>query len=417
MTDANQLLTEIGNKLDELANQAVNIISDDRSFMEIWGWNCPAINRHDFARIIRKPRMLIDAMENKEVSDEDIARLQAIPAQLAYFQGNTLPNLPGGNAFHVYLTTLSMIDNLTDILSEYVKADPNWEEIKDKKLLPSAVIKRLRDAETTITGIVNSTDNLNAQIRAINAAHNAAESLPADQENLRQARQQVADILKAAQTDSAAAALSKNDAADILVEIKGIEEESKQVLQAAGVAYQASTTKGLGEEFGLRAGELSRQVKWLGGGLVVVLVAIACLSYYRANQVHDLLMDESFQMYKIWPEIGVSIGSLVAPIWLAWMITKQIGQRFRLAEDYAFKASVAKAFAGYKAEAAQLDKDFEKRLFRSALDRVEEPPLRYVEDANHGSPLQDFIAFVLNLKGIRKNLGELKPNDTAVAVE
>lgn len=263
MADANQLLTEIGNKLDELANQAVNIVSDDRSFMEIWGWNNPAINRHDFARIIRKPRVLIDAMENKAVSDDDIVRLQAIPAQLGYFQGNTLPQLPGGNAFHVYLTTLSMIDNLTDILSEYVKSDPNWEEIKDKKLLPSAVIKRLRDAETTITGIVNSTDNLNAQIRAINAAHNAAESLPADQENLRQARQQVADILKAAQADSAAAALNKNDAADILVEIKGIEEESKKVLQAAGVAYQASTTKGLGEEFGLRAGELSHQVKCL----------------------------------------------------------------------------------------------------------------------------------------------------------
>jgi hypothetical protein len=36
--------------------------------------------------------------------------------------------------------------------------------------------------------------------------------------------------------------------------------------------------------------------------------------------------------------------SVGAPLWFAWLATKQIGQRFRLTEDYALKATVAKAY-------------------------------------------------------------------------
>lgn len=73
------------------------------------------------------------------------------------------------------------------------------------------------------------------------------------------------------------------------------------------------------------------------------------------------------------------------------MATKQISQRFKLAEDYDFKASVAKAYEGYKKEAAKIDKEFEARLFNVALTRLEEAPLRLVESANHGSPSHEFL--------------------------
>jgi hypothetical protein len=417
MEDATQILTDISTKLDELANQAVNMVSDDRSFMEIWGWNCPAMNRHDFAKMLRKPMVLIAEMTSKDVSEEDFNRLQFIPPQLAYYQGNTLPNLPGGNAFHVYLTTESLISNLEDILSKYVKYDPNWEEIKDKKLVPSAVITRLRNLETTISGMMSSTANLTEKMDAINSAHSAAEALPADQEQLRQARVDVEDLLKIAQTDAGATKNLRDEASNILGAMKDVENQSNEILKNAGVAYQASTAVGLGKEFDTRAKALAKEVKFLGVGLTVTLIIIAVISFFRADSIHELLMSKNFQPEKIWMEIGVSIGSLLAPVWLAWMLTKQIGQRFRLAEDYGFKASVAKAFAGYKAEAAHLDESFAKRLFESALDRIEEAPLRYVETENHGGPLQDFIAFLLNLKGIRKNLEQVSKGDLTVIPE
>jgi hypothetical protein len=80
-----------------------------------------------------------------------------------------------------------------------------------------------------------------------------------------------------------------------------------------------------------------------------------------------------------------------APVWFSWLATKQIGQRFRLAEDYAFKASVAKAYEGYKLEATRLDPNFEKRLFASALTRLDEAPLRLVETGSPGSPWHELI--------------------------
>ena len=78
-------------------------------------------------------------------------------------------------------------------------------------------------------------------------------------------------------------------------------------------------------------------------------------------------------------------------MWFAWMATKQIGQRFRLAEDYAFKASVAKAYEGYRKEAARIDEAFEARLFSSALTRLEEAPLRLMEQTTHGSPWHELV--------------------------
>lgn len=83
--------------------------------------------------------------------------------------------------------------------------------------------------------------------------------------------------------------------------------------------------------------------------------------------------------------------SVIAPLWFAWLATKQISQRFKLAEDYDFKASVAKAYEGYKKEAAKIDEEFEARLFNVALTRLEEAPLRLVNSVNHGSPTHEVI--------------------------
>ncbi|MNV99006.1 hypothetical protein D3C71_1943230 [compost metagenome] len=79
-------------------------------------------------------------------------------------------------------------------------------------------------------------------------------------------------------------------------------------------------------------------------------------------------------------------------MWFAWVSTKQIGQRFRLAEDYGFKASVAKAYEGYRKEAARIDEAFEAKLFSIALTRLDEAPLRTVEAETPGSPWHELFA-------------------------
>jgi len=87
----------------------------------------------------------------------------------------------------------------------------------------------------------------------------------------------------------------------------------------------------------------------------------------------------------------LSILSIGAPVWFAWIATKQIGDRFKLSEDYAFKASISRAYEGYRREAARLDPDLEVSLLASALGRLDELPLRLVEAKTHGSPLHELL--------------------------
>lgn len=60
--------------------------------------------------------------------------------------------------------------------------------------------------------------------------------------------------------------------------------------------------------------------------------------------------------------------------------------------DYAFKASISRAYEGYRREAARIDKDLEARLLASALTRLDEVPLRVVETVTHRSPWHELMA-------------------------
>ncbi|EPY4131494.1 hypothetical protein ACXDI5_000161 [Klebsiella variicola] len=88
----------------------------------------------------------------------------------------------------------------------------------------------------------------------------------------------------------------------------------------------------------------------------------------------------------------LSILSIGGPVWFAWLATKQIGQRFRLSEDYAFKASISRAYEGFRSEASRIDKNLEIKLLASALSRLDELPLRLVETETHGSPYHELLS-------------------------
>ena len=100
---------------------------------------------------------------------------------------------------------------------------------------------------------------------------------------------------------------------------------------------------------------------------------------FGSAQLHSLA-----ELFKV-PSIPASVLSVGVSVWFAWLSTKQIGQRFRLAEDYAFKASISRAYEGFCREAARFDKDMEAKLLTSALTRLDELPLHLVETDSHGS--------------------------------
>lgn len=391
MQDATPVLNEISGALEALASEAVRVVPDDRSFMETWGWNMPAINRHEFAEEIRSPIELIQEMTTKTVEDSEFELLSQMPSRIALIQSGTIPNLPGGNAFHVYITVRSLIDSLNKVLDRYVQKQVEWQEIEDKKLVPAAQLRRLRRLEANLNELGEASTDFNEKIVLINSAHAAAEALPSDLEALLEAKQEYTGALKNIEVSRAKATASKESADKLVDEITGLRDEAAKLVKNTEGAFAAATTQGLGKAFGDKATALTRSTWLLGVLLALTLGAAAYMSSKRIDFIHTLMLTPNVSMQMLWVNVTLTLVSIAGPIWLAWILTKQIGQRFRLAEDYAFKASVAKAYEGYRNEAARVDPESEQRLFRSILDRLEEAPLRHVETDNHGSPWHELF--------------------------
>ncbi len=402
MADATTIMGQISTALDALATQLFNIIPNDQSFMETWGWNLPAINRTEFADYIRTPIRLINDLPIKEVSEADAQALTQFPSRIAYFQAHSLPQLPGGNAFHVYLTARSLIDRLIELLSKYMKTEIDWGSPEAESLLPTSQLRRLRQTQKGLERLTKDSEQLKEQILEINSAYKAAKELPTSLAELSDAR---ADY-KIAIDDLTQSAQQINDArlsAETQLEaLNTLRINADQQMKNLDAAYSAATTQGLGKAFGDKAQRLSRSTWGLFLALAITLSIGAYITSGRISWLHVIMEKPNVSLSLLWVNVWLTVASVAGPIWFGWLLTKQIGQRFRLAEDYDFKASVAKAYEGYRREAVNIDPEQGKRLFAMALDRLSEEPLRHIERQTHGSPLHELIGNVISKKKSEK---------------
>jgi hypothetical protein len=131
---------------------------------------------------------------------------------------------------------------------------------------------------------------------------------------------------------------------------------------------------------------------WLWvAGLALALLFCALTGPQRVMAISSAIASRETE----WPTLGLQVllamMSIGPAIWFAWLATKQIGQRFRLAEDYAFKAAVAKAYEGFRREANNVGDGLAAKLLESALTRLDEQPLRFVEQQSPGSPMHELM--------------------------
>lgn len=130
---------------------------------------------------------------------------------------------------------------------------------------------------------------------------------------------------------------------------------------------------------------------WVGG-LVIALGIGSWIGSTQLRSFSEVIKQPDSNSTVAVINLVLALLSVGATVWFSWLATKQIGQRFRLAEDYAFKASVSRAYEGYRREAANIDEEFVSRLFSSALSRLDEQPLRLVESTTHGSPWHELAS-------------------------
>lgn len=383
----NKNLSELADALDELGRRVEESWSDNRTLREVYGWHHPAVDRLDLARLATDLAGRIRDANVSELSETDESWLKDYPRRLTQLHSETLPYMFNGNghqAIPAYIGTLSVLSGL---LGPVI----GWVQAPDSRMMPAPLARRLRSYHAAIEQLTPDTEKLRTQIAQIEAATSAAESLPTDLHDLAEARKKV----KQTETDASElwGKLTDRDkeVAQLLEKLKMHETTASRLVENCEQAYRITTTKGLAAAFDQRAFKMAFSMWVWVIGLLAALFAATYLGAERVKLLSIALQGDDLKWGVIAMHALLSILSVGAPLWFAWVATKQLAQRFRLAEDYGFKASVAKAYEGYRKEAARLDPLFEARLFSSALTRLEEPPLRLVQDKIHGSPWQELI--------------------------
>lgn len=382
-----QTLTTIQQNLANVIAQVRSAVPNDEPFGNAHGnWSFPGLTRLE---LIEEAQIIIDLIENQgvdEVGDHE-ARLKDYVRRLQHLQQHTVAQLWGnaGQAVPAYMLTL---EGLRKALTPVLVRDGHTEAVVKIKKLTT----QLRAMESRLNGLDPRTAALTTMVERIENAYNAADQLPTDLESLSEARQKIADLVKEATKDIALLADIREQADELDGQLKYCANDADAVLERCKTAYSAATSVGLAAAFSERSNALSKSMWFWVAGLIL---ALAAGSYFGSRQLHTLsdlfkIPDASTSIIAL--NLLLSLLSVGAPVWFAWLATKQIGQRFRLAEDYAFKASISRAYEGFRREAARFGNDMEARLLASALTRLDELPLRLVETASHGSPWHELAS-------------------------
>lgn len=382
-----EVLEKLKSELDDLIKEVESKIPNEEPFGIAHGnWSFPELTRSE---LVEEAQSIVDLIDDHHTDDlgKSEKRLADYTRRIQYLRSNTVPNIWGNAASAVpaYLLTLN---GLRSSLRSALTFDQQKEASKRLRNLRN----QLRGMEARLREIEPRTGTLAEMVERIEKAYEAADQLPADLESLTEARQKIAELERAAAKDQAQIGVLREKGEGLDTELKQIAEEAASILKRCETAYSAATSVGLAAAFSERSSSLAQSMWAWVIGLIAALGIGGWLGYVRIQDLKEVVGVPNASATVVSLNVLLSALAVGAPIWFAWLATKQIGQRFRLAEDYAFKASVSRAYEGYRREAASVDKDLEVRLLASALTRLDELPLRLVEPDSHGSPVHELTS-------------------------
>lgn len=347
-------------------------------------WHDPAINDSDLDYEVRGVLKLLEEYSY----DFDLEKLPAddISSRLDHLKSKLIPNL------------MNDPDRGVASFTATLNAIKDWLHVSANKPRPEEVSsqlhrehKRIRALSARLNELEPKTTDISEIVDKILAAHQAADDLPADLELLAESRKKVKSLTTSAMTDAGAIANHLEEVKRTKKQLDEIASNADSIITNSKKAYSAATSVGLAAAFHERANHL----QLIGAGWVIGLIAALFIAAtFGASQLirtSDLLVAGTASGWAVLLSALLSTLSLGAPVWFAWLSTRQVGQNFRLAEDYAFKASVSRAYEGYRSEAARIDVDLEAQLLASALSRLDEQPLRLVEPSSPSSPLAEIL--------------------------
>lgn len=388
----NPILNTVNDELMKIVVALKAIGSNDAIGVAHRTWNTPAISRNELIRAVERSMSLISERSADQFEDKDDL-VADYPRRLIFLREHTVPQIWSGNggaAISAFLITIQGLQTALEL------ALPKNKDLAQTLALATANAKtmttRLRALEATISDLEPRSTTLDEMLGRIENANEAADQLPVDLAALMEARKKIKILLADATQDRVAVSGFAGQSKADMKSLAELVKEADDIVARCSAAYAASTSHGLAAAFMERSSTLANSMwVWVAG----LVVALGLGSWIGSTQLHNF--SEAIKLPNsnttvAFINLVLALLSVGATVWFSWLATKQIGQRFRLAEDYAFKASVSRAYEGYRREAANIDQDFVSRLFASALSRLDEQPLRLVETTAHGSPWQELAS-------------------------
>lgn len=382
---------------------------------DISTWNAalfPTLHTNDLVYLPADLAKKVSKFKKFEPNENDIIRIDSCIDAIEKAKAsasNTSSGNPNTASQYVisYLLTMFYVSNEINELFSF-------EVLSNRELLPKNVLHRLEMYDAYLESIKSKAGDVESKISIINEAYEAAEQLPTTLKTLRTLSEDL-EALKTNASKSSDEIITLNNKSTVAYDdlserrskihqltdemndsinayMQDYSAKAQSYIDRCEIAFRTTTTKGLAGAFEDKAQKLNSSIRWWVGGLTGALAAGAVVGYFRLQVLERYLSSTEASSMQLFIQLVLSVLSVGAPLWFAWLATKQIGQRFRLAEDYEFKASVSKAYEGYKNEAIGLDESFSQRLFGNALTRLEEPPLRFVEESHPSSPIMEILS-------------------------
>jgi len=191
--------------------------------------------------------------------------------------------------------------------------------------------------------------------------------------------------------------------------LNNLKIQAENIINEAKLALELSTTSSLAGAFVERAEQIEKQSYIWMSGFAIGLGGIIYLGSSHFVDLVSLIKDTNVDYKNIFMRIILGLSSVGAPLWLAWFSAKQISYCFRLAEDYRFKAAVAKSYLGFSDKAQKFGGEYEKIVFGSTLSRFDEAPLRLIEKEFRVSPVSEISKYVSSI--FQNTVDILKPSN------
>lgn len=352
-------------------------------------WGIAGITRHDLTTRINALVEKIKTAGSDELGPDTENIGQHLTA-LQFARANTIPQMVSANGVSAIPAFTITLDALERALAPHIEKDKGLALDNSKALRKAAT--QIRGMESRLRDLAPKTASVQSMVERIERAYEAADQLPADLEILNEARQRIDAISVDAEKDRGQIVAAKEAADAAKADLQVIKDEAAAILAQCESVYSSATSVGLAASFDERSKNLGKSMWFWVFGLVSALVVGGAVGTSQLKSLSGLLSQPGASGALISLNIALSILSVGAPVWFAWLATKQVGQRFRISEDYAFKAAVSRAYEGYRRETVKIDPELQVQLLRSALQRLDEQPLRLVEPASYGSPWHELMA-------------------------